>query len=256
MSVKVPSKLLEMRRGGRVIDGRAWACLQRCQRELSLDTIPTPVPVEEWIESPLDIRFGYEDLSHLGEGVLGAAFIQEREILIDSKVTDHDGRCRFTCAHELGHMVLHRSAHDRFLENSLDVGVVTDKLERQAHRFAASFLMPLPNLERVIVEALHARGLKRAECLYELMQPTIESEWLWRYHVLPAITREFDVSLSAAIYRCMDVQPTIRHPQPLFPRELHPHLMRRAGKNDDVAYVQVSDGVPAYRHLFADVDVK
>ena len=218
MTTEVPTKLFKPRRGGRVTDRRAWNCLERCRRILGLKQLPLPIPVEEWIESPLGIRFGFGDLSHLGDGVLGAAFVREREILIDERVLDHDGRYRFTCAHELGHIVLHQSVGRRFLERGLDVTFSSNRYERQADRFAAAFLLPLPRLERLVVEALAERSLKRADCVYMLMQPTTESEWLWRYCVLPKLTTCFGVSLSAAIYRCADLQTQITKPHRLLPR--------------------------------------
>ena len=233
-------------------DRRAWTSLERCRRKLGLQRLPLPIPVEEWIESPLGIRFGFADLSYLGDNVLGAAFIQEREILIDERVLEHDGRFRFTCAHELGHMTLHRSIDKPFLERGLDVTFSMDRYERQADRFAAAFLMPLPSLERTIIEALDERKLKRADCVYELMHATAESEWLWRYRVLPKLTKRYGISLSAAIYRCADLQTKISAPQQLLPRTLIPRLLQRAGKGDDVAFVEVDNGVPRYRNLFSD----
>jgi hypothetical protein len=213
MSAPVPTKLLEPRRGGRVTDRRAWGCLERCRRKLALDDLPLPIPVEDWIESPLGIRFGFGDLSHLGDKVLGAAFVHDREIVIDESVLHHDGRCRFTCAHELGHVVLHRTVQDKFYESALDVTFSADRYERQADRFAAAFLMPLPQLERA---------------------------------------KRFAVSLSAAIYRCVDVQPLIRKTQQLLPRDLIPHLMQRAGEGDEVMFVQIRNGIPEYRDLFTE----
>jgi Zn-dependent peptidase ImmA (M78 family) len=251
MPAQVPAKLLEPRRGGRTIDRRAWSCLERCRRRLKLDALPLPIPVDDWIESPMGYRFGFEDLSHLGSNVLGAAFLKEGEIVIDDRVLEHDGRYRFTCAHELGHMVLHQPVGERFLERDLDVTYSADRYERQADRFAAAFLMPLPRLERIIVSALDARDLKRADCVHELAQPTVEAEWLWRYRVLPTITEQFRVSLSAAIYRCADLQLQISNPQRLLPEELIARLFQRARSHDDVKYVEVRDGVPRFESLFS-----
>ncbi len=250
MSKAVPLKLLEPRQGGRLIERQAWSCLQRCRKKLGLEELPLPVPVEHWIEHPLGIRLAFEDLSHLGPSVLGGVFIEEREILIDQQVTAHDGRCRFTCAHELGHLLLHHRVSKVFHETQVDVTFSADRYERQADRFAAAFLMPLPCLEREIVAVLRARGLKAARCVYELMQATAESEWLWRYRVLPTITERFAVSRSAAIYRCADVQPWVTGAKPLLPRRLLPRLVRRPRKADPVADVQVVDGVPRREYLF------
>ena len=57
MSAVQPAKLLEPRRGGRQTDQRAWSTLERCRTRLSLEELPLPIPVEEWIEGPLGIQF-------------------------------------------------------------------------------------------------------------------------------------------------------------------------------------------------------
>ena len=244
MSKAVPLKLLEPCHGGRLIERRAWACLERCRKKLGLDAVPLPVPVETWIESPLGIRLSFEDLSHLGPDVLGGAFVDEQEILIDERVTAHDGRCRFTCAHELGHLLLHRGVSSVFRETRLDAAFSADVYEWQADRFAAAFLMPLVLLEHEIITVLRAHGLKAARCVFELMQKTAESEWLWRYRLLPAITKRFAVSLSAAIFRCADVQPLITGAKPLLPQSLVTRLRQPAHSDDPVADVRIVDGVP------------
>ena len=47
-------------------------------------------------------------------------------------------RSRFDAAHELGHLVLHRSVDGKSLRRSSDFKL----LERQAHQFASAFLLP------------------------------------------------------------------------------------------------------------------
>ncbi len=244
MSKAVPLKLLEPCHGGRLIERRAWACLERCRKKLALDAVPLPVPVEAWIENPLGIRLGFEDLARLGPDVLGGAFVDEQEILIDQRVTAHEGRCRFTCAHELGHLLLHRGINAVFRETQLDATFSADVYEWQADRFAAAFLMPLVLLEREIVTVLRAHGLKVARCVFELMQHTAESEWLWRYRLLPEITKRFAVSLSAAVFRCADVQPLITGAKPLLSQLLVTRLRQPARSDDPVADVRIIDGVP------------
>lgn len=263
MAPSTTTRILEPRRGRRQIDRRAWSCLERCRKALRLDAVPLPVPVEEWIEGPLQIRFGVSDLSHLGPDVLGAAFVEGREILIDERVLEHEGRCRFTCAHELGHLVLHSKVQSVFHETSQTIGPGSQPTlgspslyERQADRFAAAFLMPLPLLERELVRIFREHRMDRLECTIELMKPTPESEWLWRKRFLPAITRRFDVSLSAAIIRCSNIQPRITDACPLLPREHADRLLRpaadaRPAKPDDaVADIQLIDGVPRRLDLF------
>ena len=189
-------------------------------------------------------------MSYLGEDVLGAAFVDGPEILVDERVTDHEGRCRFTCAHELGHLTLHHKLRSQFHDVYADVSFSVDTVERQADRFAASFLMPLPQLERAVIHVLERRNLNPARCVYTLMHRSVESEWLWRYVILPEITKCFVVSLSAAIYRLGSVQPRISDPKPLLPRSLVNRLLEPATDAADVQSVLVIDGVPQYQDLF------
>ena len=237
--------------GRRVIDQRAWRCLERCRRKLKLVEIPLPVPVEKWIEGPLDIRFGFTDLSRLGPNILGAAFVSDREILIDERVVQHEGRCRFTCAHELGHLILHRSAQSVFHDAStVDPYSSPDRYERHADRFAAAFLMPVPLVERELIRILDARDLKRGKAVVQLMQPTLESEWLWRRVVLPEFTRCFAVSLSAAVHRFNDLQPNLPQPWPLLPRELVEVLLKPPDDPRRFEGVSIENGLILDRNLF------
>lgn len=246
----IPTHVFDARHGRRQIDGRAWACIEKCRRKLGLDEIPLPIPVEDWIEGPLGITYGITDLSHLGDDVLGAAYAEEREILIDQKVLDHEGRARFTCAHELGHLVLHRHRQTVFEETAEPFARNRNRLEREADRFAAAFLMPLPLLELELVRVLDETGLNRTACIVEMMKTTVESEWLWRNHFLPAAVRRFDVSRTAAINRFNDIEPRLDERRPLLPFDLIPRLLAPPRLQPELQDVQVVDGVPVRRNLF------
>ena len=245
-----PTKLLIPCWGSIHTDRKALSRIARCCRVLGVSETPVPIPVEDWIEGPLCIRLGFGDLSHLGPGVLGAAFVDGPEILIDEQVLANEGRCRFTCAHELGHLTLHAKLRQTFQDTHADVSYSEETLEWQADRFATAFLMPLPLLERLLVQVLSDEGLDRAKCVYQLMQPTAESEWLWRYKLLPIITERFAVSLSAAIYRCTSVQPQITDPRPLLHRSLRKRLLAPGRYTGYLASVHVVDGVPKYSGPF------
>jgi hypothetical protein len=244
--------VLEPTRGRRVINARAWDCLERCRRKLKLSEVPLPVPVESWIEEPLGIRLGFEDLSGLGPEVLGAAFVTEREIVIDPRGLNHEGRLRFTCAHELGHVMLHRRVRGVFHENS-NIGsfISPDRYERQADRFAAAFLMPVPLLERELLRVLKERKLRCSKAVIEMMQDTKESRWLWRTVVLPEIAKRFAVSFTAAVYRFHDVQPKMRYPRPLMPRPFIEPLLKGASGNGSSASIWSETGIASTRVLFS-----
>ena len=245
------ARIFETRWGGRTIDQRAWSSVERCRKKLRLESVPLPVPVEDWIEGPLGIRFGVTDLSHLGPEVLGAAFVQDGEILIDPRALGHEGRYRFTCAHELGHFVLHKKVQSVFHETPETASPsLQNACEREADRFAAAFLMPLALLEREILRVFDEHGMNSLECTTELMQASTESEWLWRKRLLPTIMRRFAVSLSAAVIRCSNIQPRITHTRPLLPRELADRFLERARADSDIDHVRLVDGVPKKQDLF------
>lgn len=218
MGTPLQYRIFEPRRGLREIDQRAWKCLERCRKRLKLDTIPLPVPVENWIEGPLEIRFGFTDLSRLGDGVLGAAYVRAREIMIDSKTLSNEARCRFTCAHELGHMILHAKVAEEFRDVFDYSFQEMNKYEREANQFAASFLMPLPLVEVEFLAICRGRGLDPAKLAANLMFESHESEQLWRSDILPVFTKRFEVSATAAVIRFCSIQPRISTRRPILPR--------------------------------------
>lgn len=247
MPAQAVGKLFEPRRGLRGIEQRAAACLKRCRRKLGLSEIPLPIPVEEWIEGPLGIRFGVEDLTHLGQDVLGGTFIREREIIVSEKALAHEGRFRFTCAHELGHLILHGKLQATFRDLQDYDPFAAGQVERQADRFAGAFLMPIPLVERALLQICTDRKLHRRTCLVEIMLTTAESEFLWRTHFLPEITRRFNVSLAAALIRCRDLRLRNSDDRPLLSPVLADRLrepMRAEGSGN----VVLVEGKPKKRN--------
>lgn len=243
-------RIFETMPGRKVIENRAWACLERCRRKLGLDEIPLPVPVEDWIEGPLGIRLSYADLSRCGAELEGGASISDNEILIDEGATANEARLRFTCAHELGHLVLHRRAKSMFHDLVQNGPYANpEKFEREADRFAAAFLMPVSLIERELVRIFDERGLKRGKAVIHLMHATLESEWLWRRVVLPEITKRFGASLPAVVNRMSDLQPQTVAGTPLLPAEFGPVLKHRSNR-PELDHVAVEDGVAVRRDLF------
>lgn len=201
---KADSPILQLRPWVHRIEAAAWRTLQACRESVDPPHIPLPIPVEQWIENPLGFRFGVEDLSHLGDGaVLGGAYIKERAIVVSSSITN-DSRFRFTCAHELGHQILHRRGTKAFHDSDLMRADRSRLKEWQADRFAAAFLMPYPVvLEQLLV--LSEELEMGREGLTTLMLPGVRSRSLWRDSFLPAFLQRFGVSKEAAIYRFSDL---------------------------------------------------
>lgn len=93
-------------------------------------------------------------------------FFGERPVVALSTNKDVRERSRFDAAHELGHLVMHH-----------DPEPASQPLERQAHRFAAGFLMPRDAIEDRL--------------------PRQHVDWL----ELIMLKREWGVSLQALLYR-------------------------------------------------------
>lgn len=240
--------------GSTSIERSVVRCLKHCQRQLGLQEIPLPVPVEEWIETVFDIRFGVADLSYLGDYVLGAGFIKDREILISDKITDLDGRFRFTCAHELGHFVLHAKRQEVFQDTDVEQPFQSDEFEREADRFAAAFLIPIALFERELFAICERRRLNEVQCLKRLIRPTVESHWLWRKVFLPEITKRFGVSVSAAVIRCRDLRLKAVHELPFMPNALQKRLLRPATDADELDAISIANGVPVKAPTLFDAE--
>lgn len=121
-----------------------------------------PVPATEIVDCLLGLSLGFNDLrARLGRpDVLGAIWIEDREVLIDQSLDpcenpDREGRYHFTVAHEAGHWVLHR--HQLIEARSAGLfGAATEPsvvcrdlpksrkppIEWQADAFASYLLMP------------------------------------------------------------------------------------------------------------------
>lgn len=226
------------------IELAAQTCLRACLQRTGLATIPVPVPVETWIESPLGYRFGIAGPEELPPNVLGMAKLDEGEILISESLLEHEGRYRFTCAHELAHMVLHRHLAETLVDE--EVPSLDDEqsglIEREANRFAAAVLMPLETLPDAFESIRREHGLDPA--CYELLRgKDLRTLWLWHRVFLPALADRYRVSRAAMIYRCREIR--LARGRRLIMPSLIPLLVvppHRSGL--DLSGVRVEKGMP------------
>jgi hypothetical protein len=229
----------------RKVERSAAETLERCRLKCGLDEIPLPVPVELWIENPLKYRFSVADLSHLGENVLGGAFLEKGEIVISAHLEHQIERYRFTAAHELGHLRMHRRLAPFFKDTS-DAPPMSatnlNKIEWEADRFAAAFLMPPGRIVPEIYAACRRFRLDENKCVPELLMSGPASEWLWRYRILPCLTRSFEVSLSAMLNRFTDLVFLDEKPF-MLPQQVR-RLARPAEETDEVRHFRLRDGFP------------
>ncbi len=74
---------------------------------------------------------------------------------IDEKLSDHDQL--FVCAHELGHMLLHKKSNAIFLDSRTHLN--SDKYEIEANRFAVDLLVSDSEIEQYL--SLNCEQLSR-----------------------------------------------------------------------------------------------
>lgn len=226
------------------IELAAQARLRACLQRTGLASIPVPVPVETWIETPLGYRFGIAGPEELPPNVLGMARLREGEILISESLLEHEGRYRFTCAHELAHMVLHRHLAETLVDEevpSLD-DEQTGLIEREADRFAAAVLVPLETLPDAFESIRRGHGLDPA-CYELLRSKDIRTLWLWHRVFLPALADRYRVSKAAMIYRCREIR--LARGRRLVMPSMIPLLVvppHRSGL--DLSGVRVENGMP------------
>ncbi|WP_342723970.1 ImmA/IrrE family metallo-endopeptidase [Bradyrhizobium sp. B097] len=117
-----------------------------------------PVPVEKLVKA-LGARVEYTPFD---DELSGMAFIRDGKPVIGVNSNHHPNRQRFTIAHELAHVVLHRSKLEatvlvdkgrNFLPRDSVSAEGIDPLEIQANAFASELLMPERLVRQVLAES-------------------------------------------------------------------------------------------------------
>lgn len=122
-------------------------------QELAIDLlkkhniVSAPVPVER-ITKAFGAQVKY---SLLDDELSGMAYIKDEIPIIGINALHHPNRQRFTLAHELGHLILHKTKITKeihvdkkssVLMRSSSSSASGNKMEVEANRFAAEILMP------------------------------------------------------------------------------------------------------------------
>lgn len=201
----IPTMRLSVRAADAKVELAAQAVLRTCVERLGLHEIPLPVPIDDWIEQPLGYRFSVASEEEMGAGVLGIARRSEREILVSETLLGNEGRYRFTCAHELGHMTLHAGGSDHYRDEVMPHPANASAIEREADRFAAAMLMPIDLLPAAFAGASLEKRL-HPSCFDLLRGDDVRAIWLWRRCFVPALVERFGVSTAAMVYRCREVR--------------------------------------------------
>jgi Zn-dependent peptidase ImmA (M78 family) len=135
----------------RLIEARA----QKLLANLGFREIPVPV---DRIARSLGARLRY---SPLDEELSGFVFIKDGVPIIGVNSLHHPNRQRFTIAHEIGHLQLHRefistTVHvdkqfaESVLKRDTSSGSGTERLEVEANQFAAALLIPGSILDELL----------------------------------------------------------------------------------------------------------
>ncbi|WP_316173359.1 MULTISPECIES: ImmA/IrrE family metallo-endopeptidase [unclassified Bradyrhizobium] len=125
-------------------------------RKLGLKAPPVPV---DRIAKVLGVRIEY---SPFDDELSGMAFMRDGKPVIGVNSSHHPNRQRFTIAHELGHIVLHRAKLEatvlidkgrNFIPRDSISAEGIDHLEMQANAFASELLMPDRLVRQLLAES-------------------------------------------------------------------------------------------------------
>lgn len=169
---------------------------QRLLNELNITAVPVPV---EKIPKLLGAQLRY---SPLDDELSGMAFVKDGTPIIGVNALHHPNRQRFTIAHEIGHLCLHRDhiTNAVHVDKGFPVSVLnrdatsaagTERLEIEANQFAAALLMPKRVLDQILAETRididDEAALKTCAKKFKVSKATLE----FRIRNLP-VTRPVD----------------------------------------------------------------
>ncbi len=155
-----------------------------------------PVPVEEIVEFKLSINIVPLTGLHKGFEIDGFTSSDMKNIFVDESFYDNlHGRYRFTLAHEVGHMILHKNIYNKKSFTGIvewknfinSIPVQTHKwLEYQANAFGGLVLVPseyLQHLAEKCVKRIRKEGI------------SLEVNWDFGWECIKAqLAKDFEVS--------------------------------------------------------------
>lgn len=205
------------------IEGMALDLLQKYCAMTQTKLAP-PIDIDDIIEGYLRIDLQFDDLkSRLGiPDVLGATWLDEKVMRIDSSLEGKEGRTAFTMAHEVGHWWMHRPIYEMEKvspelfaydpDRPASPAIVCrssrkkDPMEYQADQFAAILLMPT-SLIRSAVAVLQPSGPILVENLEQSVGRVSENSMLRGIARTMIESHDFsNVSIEAMCYRLVDLK--------------------------------------------------
>ena len=192
----------------RSVERQSLRYIVQCLTELQLHHLPLPIPVDLWIERPLGIQLEFADLSRFDtktSHALGSADVTARIIQIDQRIAEQPNRFRFTVAHELGHIALHSNI-EQHETLAYEHSNRKQRYERQADRFAASFLMPVSAFRQECERTLQLGDGSALQVLSAVARGEAEPTRWFLADAIPILARRFGVARSAALNRFRDLR--------------------------------------------------
>lgn len=147
-----------------------------------------PVPVEVVAEK-MGARLSLEPLSDEND-ISGILYRDDKHIIIGINSKHHPNRRRFSIAHEIGHLVLHKK--DLFVDQEVKVdyrdatsSLAIDQKEIQANTFAAELLMPRQFVSREIARIIEKGSLgTKDKLIQDLSKKFKVSEQAMEYRLI------------------------------------------------------------------------
>ena len=153
MTLRRNERLTEMSTLG---DATPSAAAEALLRRHNITKVPVPL---ERIARAEGAQVRYVPLDH---ELSGMVYVKQNTPFIGVNALHHPNRQRFTIAHEIGHLILHRDRISNAvhvdkefritlgLRRDTQSALGTDQMEIQANQFAASLLMPLFFVEHIM----------------------------------------------------------------------------------------------------------
>ena len=154
-----------------------------------------PVPIEEIIEFQLDINIVPLPGLYQGFEVDGFTSSDLKNIFVDDSYNSRPRRYRFTLAHEVGHVVLHKNVYRKANFGGIQewkdfINSISDQghrwLEYHAYAFGGLILVPREHLQRLVDE--YVRRIRE-----EGMSLKANWDFCWDY-IAARLAKDFDVS--------------------------------------------------------------
>lgn len=164
----------------------------------------------EYLSNALKVEFVFDEILgiHEKDELLGKITFDPLRIYITKELQLNKPRWRFTLAHEVGHLILHRNILKTYVTENIDIAEMlslsgkfsnyTNKyLEIQANKFASVLLLPKESFLREVQIFFDKENLRKGYLYLDHQQV---NQKLLR-DLLLILQAKFDVSSEAAKYR-------------------------------------------------------